>query len=52
MLTEVDIVRIMAAKRQLTESIVDDADFKLINIDEIFEPPEEDTSASEITDLM
>jgi len=52
MLTEVDIERIMAAKRQLTESIVDDSDFDLIIDDEIFEIIDDDIPVSETNGLM
>lgn len=52
MLTEVDIERIMAAKRQLTESIADDIDFDLVDADEVFEILDDDTPVSETNGLM
>ena len=52
MLTEVDIERIMAAKRQLAESIADEIDIELIEEDEILELMEDDTSVSETNGLM
>ena len=52
MLTEVDIERIMAAKQQLTESVVDEADLNLIDDFEVFEMLEEDTPISETNALM
>jgi len=52
MLTEEYIERIMAAKRQLAESIVDDRDFCLIDDDEIFEIMDEDIPVSETNGLM
>jgi hypothetical protein len=52
MLTEVDIERIMAAKRQLTESILDDSDIDPLIDDEIFEILDDDTPVSETNGLM
>ena len=52
MLTEVDIQRIMAAKRQLTESVADATDYELIDDIEVFEMEDEDTPNSEINGLM
>ncbi len=52
MLTEVDIERIMAAKRQLAESIADDNTVDLIIEDEIFEMMEDDIPVSETNGLM
>jgi len=52
MLTEVDIERILAAKTQLAESIVDDSDFDLINDDEILDMMDEDIPVSETNGLM
>ena len=52
MLTEVDIERIMAAKQQLTEPVVDEADYDLIEDFEVFEMHDEDTPISETNGLM
>jgi len=52
MLTEVDILRIMAAKSQLAESIADDSGFDPIIDDEIFEVMDDDIPVSETNDLM
>jgi hypothetical protein len=52
MLTEVDILRIMAAKTQLAESIIDDSDFDPINDDEIFEMMDDDIPVTETNGLM
>ena len=52
MLTEVDIERIMAAKRQLAESIADDLDFNLVDDDELFEILDDDMPVSETNGLM
>ena len=52
MLTEVDIERIMAAKRQLAESIVDESTFELIDEFEEIEDYEEDTPVTETNGLM
>jgi hypothetical protein len=52
MLTEVDIERIMAAKQQLTESVVDETDYDLIDDFEVNEIQEEDTPVSETNGLM
>ena len=57
MLTEVDIEHIMAAKRQLAESlaaesVAGEVRIKLADEDEAFELLEEDTSASETNGLM
>lgn len=52
MLTEVDIERIMAAKRRLTESIADDIDFDLVDDDEVLEILDDDTPVSETNCLM
>jgi hypothetical protein len=49
MLTEVDIERIMAAKKQLAESVVEEADRDLIDDTELFEVQEEDLPISETT---
>ena len=51
MLTEVDIERIMAAKRQLAESIVNDADYDTVDDEELFEILDDD-SVSETNGLM
>ena len=56
MLTEVDIIRIMAAQRQLTESVADnfierDA-LEFIDDDELFEMLDYDMSVSETNGLM
>ena len=52
MLKEVDILRIMEAKTQLAESIVDDSDFDPIIDDEIFEMMDDDIPVSETNGLM
>ena len=52
MLTEVDILRIMAAKTQLAESIVDDNEYNPINDDEIFEMMDDDIPVTETNGLM
>jgi len=52
MLTEVDILRIMAAKTQLAESISDDSDFDPIIDDEIFEMMDDNIPVSETNGLM
>jgi hypothetical protein len=52
MLTEVDILRIMAAKTQLSESIIDDSDFGPIIDDEIFEMMDDDIPVTETNGLM
>ncbi len=52
MLTEVDIERIMAAKRQLAESIADDNDFDLLEDDDVFEMLDDDIPISETNGLM
>ncbi len=52
MITEVDIERIMAAKRKLAESIVDDSTFELIDEFEEIEAYEEDTPVTETNGLM
>ena len=52
MLTEVDILRIMATKTQLAESIADDSDFDPIIDDEIFEMMDDDIPVSETNGLM
>jgi hypothetical protein len=52
MLTEVDIERIMAAKRRLAESIVDDSTSELIDEFEDIEACEEDTPVTETNGLM
>jgi hypothetical protein len=52
MLTEVDIERIMATKRQLAESVADERDFELIEDDEVFQLLEEDLPVSETNGLM
>lgn len=52
MLTEVDILRIMAAKTQLTESVADDSEFDPVIDDEMFEMMEDDTPVSETNGLM
>ena len=51
MLTEVDIERIMAEKRQLAESIVNDADYDTVDDEELFEILDDD-SVSEANGLM
>jgi hypothetical protein len=53
MLTEVDIERIMAEKRQLTESVVDENEYELIDDIEALElPDDEDTPVSETNGLI
>ena len=52
MLTEVDIQRIMAAKQQLTESVMNEADCEMIEDFEILEMQDEDTPVSETNGLM
>ncbi len=52
MLTEVDIERIMAAKRQLAESIADLSEFELIDENEEIEAYIEDTPVTETNGLM
>ena len=52
MLTEVDIGCIMAARQQLTESAIEDADCDLIDDLEIFVMQEEDPPISETNGLM
>jgi len=52
MLTEVDIKRIMAAKKQLIESIVDDTDYEMIDDIEVLEMQDEDTPITETNGLM
>lgn len=52
MLTEVDIERIMAAKRQLAESVADDSDFELVDDAEIFELMDDDIPVTETNGLM
>jgi hypothetical protein len=52
MLTEVDILRIMEAKTQLSESVADDSDFDPIIDDEIFEMMDDDIPVSETNGLM
>ena len=52
MLTEVDIERIMAAKRQLTESVMEEVDCELIDDLELFEIKDEDTPITETNGLM
>jgi hypothetical protein len=52
MLTEVDILRIMAAKTQLAESIIDDSDFDPIIDDELFEMMDDDIPVTETNGLM
>jgi len=51
-LTEVDIERIMATKRQLTESMVDNTNFELIDDIEVLEGQDDDTPVSETNGLM
>ena len=52
MLTEVDIERIMAANRQLAESVNDDSEYELIDDIEIVETQEEDTPITETNGLI
>jgi hypothetical protein len=52
MLTEVDIERIMAAKTQLAESIVDDSDYDLTFDNETLEMANDDIPVSETNGLM
>ena len=52
MLTEVDIERIMAAKRQLAESVADDSQFDLLEDDEVIEIFDDDAPISETNGLM
>ena len=52
MLTEVDIERIMAAKRQLAESIADDSAFELIDEIEEIEACEEDAPVTDTNGRM
>jgi len=52
MLTEADIERIMAAKRQLAESIVDDTEIDLNHDDEIFYMTDDDIPVTETNGLM
>jgi len=52
MLTKVDIERIMAAKQQLTESILDEADCEQIDDFEIWETRDEDAPVTETNGLM
>ncbi len=52
MLTEVDIERIMAAKRQLTESVIDADEYELIDDIEIVETQDEDTPITETNGLI
>jgi hypothetical protein len=52
MLTEVDIERIMAAKWQLAESVIDDGEYELIDDIEIVETQEEDTPITETNGLI
>ena len=52
MLTEVDIERIMAAKRQLTESVNDDGEYELLDDIEIVETQEEDTPITDTNGLI
>ena len=52
MLTEVDIERIMAAKWQLTEAMMDDGEYELIDDIEIIESQEEDTPITETNGLI
>ena len=52
MLTEVDIERIMAAKRQLAESVAVDSDFELVDDTEFFELMDDDTPVTETNGLI
>ena len=52
MLTEVDIERIMAAKRQLAEAVADNRDFELIDDAEFFELMDDDIPVTETNGLM
>ena len=52
MLTEVDIERIMATKKQFTESVVDDSDLELIGHIEVVEMQDDDTPISETNGLI
>ena len=52
MLTEVDIERIMAAKRQLAESVTVDSDFELVDDAEFFELIDDDIPVTETNGLM
>jgi hypothetical protein len=51
-LTEVDIERIMAAKRQLAESVADHSDFELIEDVAEIEASDDDTPVTETNGLM
>lgn len=52
MLTEVDIERIMAAKRHLAESIADESEFEFTEEDNEIQVFEEDTPVTETNGLM
>ncbi len=52
MLTEVDIERIMAAKRQLAESVADYSEFAFIDEDVEFEFFDDETPVTETNGLM
>lgn len=53
MLTEIDIERIMSAKKQLAESIADNREFDLIvDDDDYFEIMDDDIPVSETNGLM
>jgi hypothetical protein len=52
MLTEVDIERIMAAKKQLAESVADDSDFELVDDAAFFELLDDDIPVTETNGLM
>jgi len=52
MLTEVDIERILAATRQLANSVADDSNIDQIDDCEIFEMMDDDIPVSETNGLM
>ena len=52
MLTEVDIERIMAAKRQLAESIAEESEFEFTEDDDERQVFEEDAPVTETNGLM
>jgi hypothetical protein len=52
MLTEVDIERIMAAKRQLAEAVADNSDFELVDKAEINELMDDDIPVTETNGLI
>ena len=52
MLTEVDIERIMYSKQQLAESVADESNFNLVEVEEVLDLLEDDLSVSETNGLM